>query len=113
MTPASQDDSLELTDGSRVGVVGGGPAGSFFSFFLLSMAKSIGLDVAVDVYEPRLFTHRGPAGCNHCGGIVSESLVQMLAAEGINLPPTVVQQGIESYVLHTDQGDVRIQSPRN
>jgi flavin-dependent dehydrogenase len=109
----AKDDSLELTDGSRVGVVGGGPAGSFFSFFLLSMAKSIGLDVAVDVYEPRLFTHRGPAGCNHCGGIVSESLVQMLAAEGINLPPTVVQQGIESYVLHTDQGDVRIQSPRN
>ena len=102
---------LELTDGSRVGVVGGGPAGSFFSFFLLAMADSIGLEVAVDVYEPRFFTHRGPAGCNHCGGIISESLVQMLAAEGINLPPTVVQQGIDSYVLHTDQGDVRIQAP--
>lgn len=105
--------SLELTDGSRVGVIGGGPAGSFFSFFLLNMADSIGLDLAVDIYEPRFFTHRGPAGCNHCGGIVSESLVQMLAAEGINLPATVVQQGIDSYVLHTDVGDVRIQSPRN
>lgn len=104
-------DRLELTDGSRVGVVGGGPAGSFFSFFLLSMAESIGLDLAVDVYEPRFFTHRGPAGCNHCGGIISESLVQMLAAEGINLPTTVVQQGIDSYVLHTDEGDVRIQAP--
>jgi len=102
---------LELTDGSRVGVVGGGPAGSFFSFFLLAMADSIGLEVTVDVYEPRFFAHRGPAGCNHCGGIISESLVQMLAAEGINLPPTVVQQGIDSYVLHTDQGDVRIQAP--
>lgn len=104
--------SLELTDGSRVGVIGGGPAGSFFSYFLLNMADSIGLDLAVDIYEPRFFTHRGPAGCNHCGGIVSESLVQMLAAEGINLPPTVVQQGIDSYVLHTDVGDVRIESPR-
>jgi len=87
---------LELNDGSRVGVVGGGPAGSFFSFFLLSMAKSIDLDLEVDIYEPRFFTHRGPAGCNHCGGIISESLVQMLAAEGINLPPRVVQQGIDS-----------------
>ena len=57
---------LELMDGSRVGVIGGGPAGSFFSFFLLRMAESIGLDVALDVYEPRFFDHRGPAGCNHC-----------------------------------------------
>jgi len=104
---------LELVDGSRIGVVGGGPAGSFFTFFLLTMAESIGLELAVDVYEPRFFCHRGPAGCNHCGGIVSESLVQMLAAEGINLPPTVVQQGIDSYVLHTDQGEVRIRAPRD
>ncbi len=104
---------LQLTDGSRVGVIGGGPAGAFFSIFLQNMAEAIGLDVAVDIYEPRFFTHRGPAGCNHCGGIVSESLVQMLAAEGINLPPSVVQQGIDSYVLHTDVGDVRIQSPRD
>lgn len=104
--------ALELTDGSRIGVIGGGPAGSFFSIFTQSMAESIGLDVSVDIYEPRFFTHRGPAGCNHCGGIVSESLVQMLAAEGINLPSHVVQQGIDSYVLHTDVGDVRIESPR-
>ena len=110
---ATGDGDLALEDGSRVGVIGGGPAGSFFSYFLLAMADSIGLDLKVDIYEPRFFTHRGPAGCNHCGGIVSESLVQMLAAEGINLPPTVVQQGIDSYVLHTDVGDVRIQSPRD
>jgi flavin-dependent dehydrogenase len=36
----------------------------------------------------------------------------MLSAEGINLPASIVQQGIDSYVLHTDVGDVRIQSPR-
>ncbi len=105
--------AMELSDGSRVAVIGGGPAGSFCSFFLLNMADSVGLAVSVDIYEPRYFTHRGPAGCNHCGGIVSESLVQMLAAEGINLPPAVVQQGVDSYVLHTDVGDVRIQSPRD
>ena len=110
---APDADRLELTDGSRVGVVGGGPAGSFFAYFLLRMAASAGLDMKVDVYEPRFFAHRGPAGCNHCGGIVSESLVQMLAGEGINLPPGVVQRGIESYVLHMDVGDVRIQTPRD
>lgn len=109
----SDADKLELTDGSRIGVIGGGPAGSFFSHFLLSMAKSIGLELTVDVYEPRFFSHSGPAGCNHCGGIVSESLIQLLATEGINLPQTVVRRGIDSYVLHMDVGDVRIQTPRD
>jgi flavin-dependent dehydrogenase len=106
-----EGSDLILQDGSRVAVVGGGPAGSFFSFFLLKMAEAIDLHLEVDIYEPRSFKHCGPAGCNHCGGIVSESLVQILAAEGINLPPEVVQRGIESYVVHMDVGSVAIQSP--
>ncbi len=106
-----EGSEFTLTHGSRVAVVGGGPAGSFFSYFLLKMAETIDLDVAVDIYEPRSFSHCGPAGCNHCGGIVSESLVQILAAEGINLPPEVVQRGIESYVVHMDVGSVAIGSP--
>ena len=106
-----EDKRLALADGSRIGVIGGGPAGSFFAFFLFRMADSLGLNISVDIYEPRFFARRGPAGCNHCGGVVSESLVQLLATEGINLPPTVVQRGIDSYVLHTDVGDVHIDTP--
>lgn len=109
--PAAEEGAA-LGDGDRIAVIGGGPAGSFFSFFLLQLADTIDLDVAVDIYEPRRFTHTGPAGCNHCGGIVSESLVQILAAEGINLPPGVVQRGIDSYVVHMDVGSVRIESSR-
>jgi flavin-dependent dehydrogenase len=100
-----------LQDGSRIAVVGAGPAGSMFSYFFRSMAETIGLDVDVDIFEPRRFCHRGPAGCNHCGGIVSESLVQRLATEGIRLPDDVVQRGIESYTLHMDVGDVEIATP--
>jgi flavin-dependent dehydrogenase len=103
--------NLQLTNGSRVAVMGGGPAGSFFSYFALDMAERVGLDIKVDVYEPRDFTVPGPPGCNMCGGIVSESLTQMLAAEGIILPPTVVQRGISAYVLHSDAGSVRIATP--
>lgn len=106
---AQQD--LQLNDGSRVAVIGGGPAGSFFSFFLLETAQRIDLDLHVDIYEPRDFSRPGPMGCNMCGGIISESLVQMLAAEGIMLPPTVVQRGIDSYTLHMDVGSVRINTP--
>ena len=104
-------DSIILEEGNRVGVVGGGPAGSLFSYFLLLFAERSGRDIQLDIYEPRAFEQPGSAGCNMCGGIISESLVQSLAVEGINLPDTVVQRGIESYVLHTERGTGRIETP--
>ncbi|HRJ40562.1 MAG: hypothetical protein KJZ86_06510 [Caldilineaceae bacterium] len=100
-----------LHDGARVAVIGGGPAGAFFAYFALDMAARAGRRISVDIYEPRNFFQPGPVGCNMCAGIVSESLVQMLAAEGINLPSTVVQRGIDSYVLHMDAGSTRIDTP--
>jgi flavin-dependent dehydrogenase len=106
-------NSLTLHDGSRVAVIGGGPAGTFFTIFLLDMAARAGEQIAVDIYEPRNFLNPGPAGCNMCAGIVSETLVQMLATEGINLPGSVVQRAIDSYILHMDVGSVQIDTPLN
>ncbi len=112
-TPTGENngDKLKLGDGSRVAVIGGAPAGSFFSYFLLQTAQRIGLDLQVDIYEPRDFSLPAPQGCNMCGGIVSESLVQSLMVEGIEMPPNVVQRGIDSYVLHREEGSVRINTP--
>lgn len=103
--------ALKLQPDSRVAVLGGGPAGSFFAYFLLDAAARAGLNVGVDIYEYRDFAVPGPQGCNMCGGIISESLVQFLATEGITLPAQVVQRGIGSYALHTDAGSVRIETP--
>jgi flavin-dependent dehydrogenase len=75
------------------------------------MSERVGTEVQVDLYEPRTFAVPGPQGCNMCGGIISESLVQNLASEGINLPSNVVQRGIDSYMLHMDVGSVRIDTP--
>jgi flavin-dependent dehydrogenase len=110
--PEMGEASLRLREGSKVAVMGGGPAGSFFSYYLLEMAARINLDIRVDIFEPRDFSLPAPHGCNMCGGIVSESLVQFLAAEGINLPSTVVQRGIDSYMMHMDVGSGRIDTPR-
>jgi flavin-dependent dehydrogenase len=107
----SNNNQIKLEDGSRVGIIGGGPAGSFFSYFLLDIADRIGLDINIDIYEPRNFFFPSPMGCNMCGGIISESLVQNLATEGINLPPEIVQRGIDSYTLHTNEGSVEIGTP--
>ena len=99
---------LILENGSKIGVVGGGPAGSFFSFFAFDLAKRKGINIEIDIYEIKNFSKTGPAGCNHCGGIVSESLVEMLSEDGIILPAQVIRRGIESYTLHIEQGSATI-----
>ena len=105
------ESDMKLGDGSRIGVIGGGPAGSFFSYFTLDMAERLGSDIKVDIYEPRDFFSPSAKGCNMCGGIISETLVQMLATEGITLPPQIIQRGIDSYALHMDKGSVAIETP--
>lgn len=100
-----------LDDNSKIAVIGGGPSGSLFSIFALKKAKMIDKKIDVTIFEPKDFTKDGPSGCNRCGGVISEHLVQALAVEGINIPTEVVQRGINSYVLHTQVGDVYIESP--
>ena len=68
-----------LVDGSRVAVMGDGPAGSFFRYLLLDLAERFGIDIKVDIYEPRDLTLPAPQGCNMCAGVISETLVQNLA----------------------------------
>lgn len=102
---------LTLSDGSRIAVVGGGPAGSMFTYFALDLAARYGLNIEIDIYEGKDFNTCGPAGCNHCGGIISESLVQMLATEGIVIPQNVIRRGIESYTMHLETGVTKIETP--
>lgn len=107
MAPAG----MPLEDGARVAVIGGGPAGAMFAHFLLDLGARSGRAFQVDIFDAKDFHSSGPRGCNHCGGIISESLVQHLATEGIVLPDDVVQRGIDSYVLHVDSGSVGIDTP--
>jgi len=102
-----------LDDGSKIAVIGGGPAGSFFTYFALDFAERIGLDISIDIYEAKDLTCSGPVGCNNCGGIVSESLIQSLATEGIVLSSNVIRRGIESYTMHLEQGSTLIETPLN
>jgi len=109
----NNDSGLSLENGSRIAVVGGGPAGSFFSYFLLQFAKRIDLEINVDIYERKDFSVFGPAGCNMCAGVISESLIQALSIEGIELPPDVVQRGVNSFVLHTSSDTAVMHAPFN
>ena len=103
---------LILTDGARVAVIGGGPAGSLFGIFASLLAQDLGKKIELTIYERKTFVNQGASGCNMCAGVISESLVQSLALEGINLPSSIVQWGIESYYFHTQNGSIQIKSSR-
>ena len=99
MIPLSTS-GIELVDGSRIAVIGGGPAGSFFSYYALEYARRFDLELELDIYEAKDFTKIGASGCNHCGGIISESLVQELATDGLVIPSEIIQRGINTYTMH-------------
>ena len=40
-----RSDGLTLEDGARVAILGGGPAGSFFAYFLLELAEQAGKQI--------------------------------------------------------------------
>ncbi len=46
-----------------------------------------------------------------CGGVISESLVQALLLEGIELPPEVVQRGLDSFKFYSEQETVSLHAP--
>ncbi|MBI4287098.1 MAG: FAD-dependent oxidoreductase [Chloroflexi bacterium] len=101
----------KLVSASRVAVVGGGPAGSFFALYLFRYGQSRGVDAKIDIYEPRSFAVPGPRGCNRCAGILSASLVQNLKELALDLPSAVVQSQITGYSLHSPYGVIDVQNP--
>jgi flavin-dependent dehydrogenase len=88
-------------DGMRIAVIGGGPAGSFFALNALRISREKGIDCKITILNGKDFERPGPAGCNMCAGVISETLYQKLTDWGIEIPEEVVQSKIEGYVLET------------
>jgi len=102
---------LTLSDGSRVCIVGGGPSGSLAAIHLLHFAQAAGLTLDVQIFEPRDFNRRGPAGCNGCAGILSSRLLAGLDELGVVLPPQVIRSYIRAYEVHLDGEALPIEAP--
>lgn len=101
---------MQLINGSRVVIVGGGPAGSFTALHLLRLAGETGLGLDITILEARDFNRPGPGGCNKCAGILSSGLWRNLEALGLSLPSDVIQAELDSYVLHL--GGTQLTIPR-
>ncbi len=90
-------NKIKLTSGSRIAVIGGGPAGSLFAIFALKLAKEQNLDIDVAIFDGKDFLKDGPAGCNLCAGVISETLLKALLEEDIILPDDKIQSFIKGY----------------
>ena len=53
---------IEITDGSSIAVIGGGPSGRYFSNFALEFASRYDLDITLDIYEAKNFSKIGADG---------------------------------------------------
>lgn len=93
---------MALNDGSRIAVIGGGPAGSFFAHFIHKNALKRGVELSTTIFDGKDFLQKGPRGCNLCAGVIAGSLNQKLRREGIFLPERRIINRIEGYCLHID-----------
>lgn len=92
---------MSLADGTRVVVVGAGPAGGFFACLLLDRCRQEGRDVALTLVDIRDFARKGQAGCSMCAGALSHSLLVAMEGAGLAVPESVIQRRIVGYRFDT------------
>ncbi len=102
---------IRLSDGDRVCIIGGGPAGSFAALQLLAQTDQLGMRLEVMIFEPRDFSIPGAGGCNRCAGIISTRLIHNLESLEISLPDDVIQSEIRAYSIHLNQEIMKIDRP--
>jgi len=95
----------------RLGIIGGGPAGSFFAHFARRWADRLRIPISSTIFDGKSFQKSGPSGCNLCAGVIARSLQQRLEEEGIFLPAKRIMSWIDGYVLHVQSESLRLTSP--
>ncbi|MDR4496512.1 MAG: hypothetical protein MRK02_01070 [Candidatus Scalindua sp.] len=103
--------NLFLKNDSKIAIIGGGPAGSFFAHFAFRYATEAGIHVSITIFDKKSFCQKGPRGCNMCAGVISENLFNELEEEGIHIPPFCIQRKIEEYCLQSQDESVLLHHP--
>lgn len=101
--------ALFLQDGARIGIIGGGPAGSFTAIHLLTIAASLNKKFEVFIFDKKDFTIG--SGCNFCAGILSNTLIKELSNYHITIPPKIIQREIQGYYYEAIEGTTYFPKP--
>lgn len=94
-----------LKDGSRVSVIGGGPAGAFFSIHMLQQAAQARRNIAVTIIEQKADPGLDGApwsikGCNCCAGGISPELHDRMKDIGIRIPRDIIREEYSHVWIH-------------
>ena len=110
---------IALEDGSRIVVIGGGPAGAFFAINMLRRAKEAGRQVEVTIIEKKKelqfyeasYSGAYREGCNYCAGGISPRMSDVLEDMGIELPKEIVQGKAVSLTVQGDWKNIELRIP--
>jgi flavin-dependent dehydrogenase len=103
--------SRNMESGSRVAIIGGGPAGCLFALYLLRFSADRGIHPEITIYHQRNFDEPGPVGCKGCAGILSVSLLRKLDQLGLVIPREVIQARIDQYTVHSPYTSISLSNP--
>lgn len=104
-------DCTPLPEEGSVGVIGAGPAGTFFALHLLRLLGEAGRKGRVTLIDRKVFERHGPAGCNMCAGAIGTAMVRKLEALGLPLDARVIRRIANGYEIHGRRVSVMVDSP--
>ena len=102
---------LRLKNNSKIAIIGGGPAGSFFANDAIQNAKKLGINIQITIFNNKDFSQRGPIGCNMSAAVIAGSLYAKLTRDGIILPESIIRQEIRGYYFHTEEYGIELYKP--
>lgn len=111
----------KLQEGATIAVIGGGPAGSFFSLILQQQMKLINSHFRLVILEKKRelgfyqdsFVMACREGCNYCAGGISPQMSDVLKEMDLELPPQVIQSKIRSITVHGHWKNIELRIPQN
>ncbi len=102
---------VPLPDGAEIGVIGAGPAGTFFALHLLEMLGDSGRAARVSLVDRKTFDCSGPSGCNMCAGAIGAGMIGKMERLGLVLDDRVVRRTAEGYEIHGRGVSVTVRNP--
>lgn len=100
-----------LPDGASVGVIGAGPAGSFFALHLLALLGESGRTARVTLIDRKTFSSSGPSGCNMCAGAIGHAMVKKIESLSLAIDASVIRRIVDGYEIHGMDVSVTVRHP--
>lgn len=108
---STETSRIPLHEGASVGIIGAGPAGTFFALHLLSRLGGAGRSARITLIDRKSFGMHGPPGCNMCAGAIGTGMVRKMESMSLPLDARVVRRIADGYEFHGRGGSVTVRHP--